>query len=132
MDPATLMGQIDANARALDTAGAELGRAIKAMSEAEFAYDEAFESELLRIYHESKEAHERPPAEDVRKAMAHRAIRPTVYAAYLDARAQVDALKAYVRALEASVSARQSLLSALKAEGGIPAQQPQWTSARAA
>ena len=63
MDPATLMGQVDANARALDTAGSELGKAIKVLQQRELAYDEAHETALIEIFHEHKESGERQPGE---------------------------------------------------------------------
>jgi hypothetical protein len=115
-DPVSVMAAIDGDARALDAASARLGRAIKEFAEAQRAYDSAVQGELVRIYNAAKEEGGRPPAEDVRKAQAHQRVDQDVYARFLSLQAQVDALKQYCRSRESILSARQSLLSALRAE----------------
>jgi hypothetical protein len=115
-DPYTVMGAIDADARSLDHASARLGRVIKELVDTEARYDTAFQSELVRIHHAAKQEGTRPPAEDIRKALAARSVDSTLYGRYLALQAEVEALKQFVRSREAILSARQSLLSALRAE----------------
>ena len=119
MDPASVMASIDADARALDVAGRELGAAIKVLQGRELAYEEVHQKTLLAIYHEHKESGERLPAEELRRALAHQRMDRHIYAHFLEAKAQVNALQAYIGTLKASVSARQSLLSALRTEAMI-------------
>jgi hypothetical protein len=62
------------------------------------------------------------PAEDLRRAMAHQRIDRKLYGEHLTAQARVEGGKAYLRALTAAVSARQSVLSALRAEAAVDQQ----------
>lgn len=118
-DPGALMGEIHALAVALDKGQRELSAAIRELGEVEAEYERAFNRELLVIRDDAVRRGERVPAEDLRRAMAHSAIAPELYARYLRARAAVDAGRAWLRATEAGLSARQSLLSAFKAEGAV-------------
>jgi DNA-binding transcriptional regulator YiaG len=110
------MSAIDADARSLDAAGRRLAQAIQKLSGLEMQYEQAVQEQLVTLHHESKESGERLPAEDIRRALAHRKVSREVYGAYLASRAEVDALRAWCRATEASLSAKQSLLNAMKAE----------------
>lgn len=74
-------------------------------------YEQAIATELLKIYSESKDAGERLPAEDLRKAMAHSKVKGEVWASYLTAKAKVDAIDKWIKT-------RQSILSALQSELG--------------
>jgi hypothetical protein len=76
-------------------------------------YEQAFEVEVLKVYHEAKRAGERMPAEDVRKAIAHEKMEDEVYAAHLLAKANLAALEKRHRALGMALTARMSLLKAL-------------------
>jgi hypothetical protein len=115
-DPGTVMSQIDADARSLDAASSRLGARIKELVDTEAEYDRSVQSELVRIHHAAKGAGERPPAEDIRKALAAQSVDSALYGRYLALQAEVDALKQYVKSRESILSARQSLLSALRAE----------------
>jgi hypothetical protein len=116
VNPVALIEQINRDARRLDSGGRRLASAIKELSELETDYRKHVEEARIRIYHDSKESGERMPAEDIRDALAHRQIPSDVYAKFLTARAEVDALKAWTRTVEHAVSARQSLLAALREE----------------
>jgi hypothetical protein len=120
-DPATLMGEIHASARAIDAGSKQLGQAIRRLAQTQETYEAAQESALILIRDEAVTAGERVPAEDLRRAMAHRRVPSEIYGAYLQNQAEVDGLKAWLRAQEAALSARQSLLSALRAELGATA-----------
>lgn len=119
MDAGRVMGQIDAGASALDTAGKEIGKAITEAAEAELAYREALEVALLKIREDFRDRGERLPAEDLRNALAHQGMDRRLYGEHIRTKARVDALRSYVRALESELSGRQSLLAAMKAEGRI-------------
>jgi hypothetical protein len=114
--PGDLMVAIERDARALDNAGRELAKAIQKQGDLEMRYERARQEALIKILHDSLEAKERVPAEDLRGALAHQQIPIDVYEGFLAGKARVDALKAWSRATEHSLSARQSLLNALKAE----------------
>jgi hypothetical protein len=110
------MEQIENLASEIDTTGKQLAKAIKDASEMRVDYVRAFEGELIKIRDEHKESGERLPAEEMRAALAHQRLDRFIYAKHLTAEAHVDALKAYLRALEASTSARQSLLATMREE----------------
>jgi hypothetical protein len=118
-DPASVMAAVDSGARQLDSAGRALGKAIKNLSEAEAEYERHFEEALIGLVHRYKENGERLPGEDLRRALAHQNLAPDTYAKYLSAKAEVRALEAWVRTLQAATSARQSLLSTLRAEATV-------------
>jgi hypothetical protein len=118
VDVGAVMGAVEEGAARLEAAGDELYKATLRHEDAHNAYERAVEAELVRIHHEAKKAGERPPAEDLRRALAHQAIDDTTYQHYLATRAEVAAKDKLYRALAAAVSARQSLLKGLGGMGG--------------
>ena len=114
--PGAVINAIDEDAKALDTASKELYKAITNKAEKEQAYDQAFQTQLITIFNDCKTRGERMPAEDVRKALAHKEIPHKVYADYIIAVAQVEAMTARTRAITAAMNGRQSLLAALRDE----------------
>lgn len=112
-DPGALMNAVDEGANRLERASEAYHDAVLRYERSEAAYERAFQKQLIVIHHRAKEAKERPPAEDLRRALAHEAIDGEVYGEYLEAKAQREALAVRYRALAAAVSARQSLLKAL-------------------
>lgn len=116
MDALELMGQIDQGCRILDRIGRELSDALQAFAITEREYTTAVEQEKLRIFHGHREKGERLPAEDLRDALAHQQIDSALYGRWLNGRAEINALRAHARAVEHSLSGRQSLLAAMKAE----------------
>ena len=113
--PGPIMAEIVKAAAALDQCGQELQIAIRDDADARLAYDRKVEEAKIEVYHNAKKMGERPPAEDIRTALAHRMAQDE-YAGHLKAKANVEALKAWQQSLRASTSARQTLLSTLKAE----------------
>ena len=120
IDPGLLMSKIEESAREIDQCGRELATAIKSHSAAEISYEAEKEKALIEIHNAAKEKGEREPAQDLRAAMAHRKIDARIYGEYLLTKASADALRARLRALEASTSARQSLLATMREEARIP------------
>ena len=114
--PGAVIAAIDEDARNLDTASKELYKAITKKADAERAYEQALRTQLITIFDESKSAGERMPAEDVRKALAHRKIDNKLWADYIVAVAKVEAMTARTRAITAAMNGRQSLLAALRDE----------------
>jgi hypothetical protein len=122
LNPPTLLAKLDADAAALDVAGKELAHAIGDAAKAAANYERAMQSALLELRDEHAKSGERMPAEDLRRAMAHQRIDRKLYGEHLTAQARVEGGKAYLRALTAAVSARQSVLSALRAEAAVDQQ----------
>ena len=113
--PGPIMAEILESARLLDECGRELRGAIEEEADARLHYDRKVEKAKIEVYHSSKKMGERPPAEDIRTALAH-GMAEAEYARHLMSKAKVDSLKALQASLRASTSARQTLLSAFKAE----------------
>jgi hypothetical protein len=118
VDVGVVMAEVEEGAGRLEKAADVMDAATRRYEQAENAYSRAVEVELVRIHHEAKQAGERPPAEDLRRALAHAAIEDGIYEEYLAAKAELAARTSRYRALSASVSARQSLLKALSGVGG--------------
>lgn len=114
--PYALMAEIERNARELDAGGRTLAKAITEFARVTQTYEAAIESEKIRIFDAAKHAGERMPAEDIRTAMAHRAVDSGVYARYLSKQAEIEALKAWTRTLSSVLSARQTLLNVMRDE----------------
>lgn len=112
-DPGTTMDAVDHGADRLEHAADVLYEAIKRFETAEEALEKAEGKELVRIFHEAQEMGDRPPAEDIRKALARGLIDPVVYQEYLEAKVEKEGLGVRFKALTAAVSARQSVLKAL-------------------
>ncbi len=110
------MEAISDDAGSLDAASKALYAAITRRAEATNAYQGAMEAALIEIRDEFAAKGERLPAEDLRTALAHQRIERKVYADYLTAQAQVEAMKARTRAISDAMSGRQSLLAALRDE----------------
>ena len=117
-DPATLMGEVEADCRALDACGKELGRALKELAEAEIASGDAFDAALIEVEREYAGRDERLPSAEQRAAHARQKIEPELRGKAMRLKREVEALQHWARIKQASVSGRQSILSTLKAELG--------------
>lgn len=113
--PGPIMAEIVQAAAALDECGRDLREAIAEETAARLEYDRKVEGAKIEVYNKAKRNGERPPAEDIRTALAHR-MAEDEYARHLTAKAKVEGLRAWQQSLRASTSARQTLLSTLKAE----------------
>jgi hypothetical protein len=118
VDPGIVMQEVEDGAGRLEAAADAMYESTLRYEKAEAAYERATQTEIVRVYHDSKKRGERPPAEDLRKALAHAAIEPGIYEEFLAAKAELAARTSRYRALAASVSARQSLLRSFQGAGG--------------
>lgn len=117
---------LDRASRSLHSSAAELSKLSQQFHEAStdaegnvvngigLEYDIAIKEELVAIYEMAldREPPQRPPAEDVRRAMAERAVRvkkPELWAEYHHAKARIDALRSWISNLKGTISANQSL-----------------------
>jgi hypothetical protein len=76
-------------------------------------FESALRDELAFIYESAIEDGRRAPAEDIREAMAHRAVqakRPDLWAEYHAKKSEIDALKIWIRNQRDAISANQSIL----------------------
>lgn len=85
-------------------------------AQAEIAYDQAMTEQNVLLYHQCKESGDRLPAEDMRKALAHKAIDPAVYAAHLSKKAKAEAMDKAIKINQSILSALQSELSQMRVE----------------
>src|SRR5690554_5448114 len=107
------MVAVDNGAKALEDEAGAYHASVLRYERAEAQYNKALHTQVIKIVHKYKQAGDKLPAEDVRRALAHESIDPEVYAEYLEAKAQKEATAVRYRALEKALSARQSLLRAL-------------------
>lgn len=117
-DPSQVLGQVEAGANEIEKVSDDLATAIEAAADSELNYEGALAVELIRIKNDAARAGERVPAEDLRKAIAHKAIceQPEgelLYANYLRDKAKAAALDKKLKGVLAATSARQSLLRAM-------------------
>ena len=118
IDPASLMASIEGDNKTLDDLAKRLWKAMKEASDAEADWELAFSKELLTIAQEA-ESEGRRAAEDLRKAMARVAVQardPDLWARYVGKPLEVERLKKLIQVKQSQISARQSQLSAMKAE----------------
>lgn len=83
-------------------------------------YAIALENELVAIWEESEAQDKRPPAEDIRTALAKRRLRqkdPTLVAEYGRITTEMKALQRWISDNKAVVSAKQSVLNGARAIG---------------
>jgi len=78
-------------------------------------FDIARKEELAFIYENAIENDRRPPAEDIRAAMAERAVRakqPALWAEYHNTHTRISALKSWIGNQKSAISAGQTVLKA--------------------
>lgn len=76
-------------------------------------FDIAVKDELAFIYKDAIENERRPPAEDIREALAHRAVQtkqPALWAEFYNTKARIDALRSWISNTKAAIGAAQSIL----------------------
>lgn len=116
-DPGQIMSEVEAGATRLETAADTYSEIVQEFEEAENAFEMDRAKHRTRIYEEAVTRGDKVPAEDVRDALSLQAIDPEIRLRYAEARARKEAQAVRFRALLAAVSARQSLLKALGAQG---------------
>ena len=127
LDPETVTLELNQAAHAVFRASNHLKKLSEEFDGAEgelgigVQYDIALEDELAEIY-ESSEG--KPPAEDIRKAMAKARVRtkqPDLDANYRRLSTEIKATQVWISNQKAVLSARQSVLSATKVLSGLGA-----------
>jgi len=121
---AEIMRDLDDAAREIQAAGVELSRLITTFGEAfigsdgaikegtKLRYEIAVKDEIARLYESALTEERRVPPEDVRSALAERAVRakdPTLYAEYNASKTRIEALRLFISGRKAVISAYQSL-----------------------
>jgi hypothetical protein len=111
-DPASVLAAIEADCRALDAVGKALGAKVKALTEAEIEYQDAYDAALLDSSETSKEK---------REAQARQMVPVELRGRVMRLRGDVESYKRYATIKAAALSGRQSQLATLKAEmAGAP------------
>lgn len=116
VDTITTMDGLNTAAAGLQRAANRLYKAILEFEGAEGVgtrYDIAVEDQLIAIYDEALAAKQRPPAEDIRRALAEKTVRehePALYSAWKSGSTEITALRIWISAMKQSISARQSIL----------------------
>jgi hypothetical protein len=119
-----VMQALDDAAKGVQAASTELSKLTEAFYESHLdgervvlgtglQFDCAVRDELAVIYTDAIENDRRPPAEDIRAAMAQRAVqakRPDLWAEYHGKKARIEALKSWITNQRAAISANQSIL----------------------
>jgi hypothetical protein len=124
------------SANRLIAATAELDQISKALIEVEKLIEiqepqieDFLETYIATLYEDSQEAGERLPPEDVRKALAHKALNPDLKRAYRANLAVRRRCKSRLADLREIVAAHRSIVSAAKTEmEAAEGPQPQWTN----
>lgn len=131
-DVASLLSAIDADANALDQASKELRRLADELVDAEVSYEDAMDVALTTVEEQYRSREEKLPSERQREAHARPLIDPDVRHRYMRVSRRLKVIKDWAEIRGRALSARQSELNALKAEAGVPVQQPSWSGRRAA
>lgn len=121
---AEILEALDSASKGVQKASTELSQLITKFGEAhvdengevkegtKLEYEVAIGEELTRIYEEAIEKGNRPPPEDVRAALAVKAVRskdPALWAEYHAQRTRIEALKLWVSSQKQVISGYQSL-----------------------
>ncbi len=112
----TTMGELNEAAAGLQRAANRLYNEMKRFEGPDGTgtrYAIAVSSKLLEIYDQAVEAEKRPPAEDIRTAMAEKSVReeqPDLYKQWREAATEIEATRIWISAVKQSISARQSVL----------------------
>jgi len=112
-NPAIVLEEIAQAREELKNYAAQYSVARKRAVKSELAYERAMAQEITRIYNDTQP---KPPAEDIRKAMAHDRLREKEWENYLIDRAELDSLDRLLKTAAASLSSLQSELGQLRDE----------------
>lgn len=119
-----ILRALDQASKSVEAAATELGQLIQEFGEAHIdeqgeivmgvglQFDTAIREERARLWEEAIRAERRPPPEDVREAMAQRAVRekdPALWVEYNAVRSRIDNLRAWISNQKAIISANQSI-----------------------
>lgn len=111
-DGAQILADLDKATVGVQKASTELSKLITEYGDIKLSWDVAVEKELIRIYEEAIERGAKPPAEDIRSALALRAARekhPELHIDYEAKTNRITALKLWISSQKQVISGYQSL-----------------------
>lgn len=114
--PAVLLRELAEEMRELSEAADQYGRARRKLALSQGNYERAMTEQLIALQAEYRNAGERLPGEEMRKAICHDRIDAELRDYLLISEAEVEALDKFIRVKTAMVSALQSELSFLRTE----------------
>ena len=127
LDPEELVAELNATARSVAAASTKLAKLTNEYERGTNGdlgigtrYAIALDDELTAIYDEAEAKDKRPPAEDIRAAMARRRVRtkhPDLDADYHRVTTELNALTMWLRDQRTVLSARQSVLNGVRSLG---------------
>lgn len=122
---AEILEALDKGSRQVEATAAELSRLTQDFHEAKvdeatgeivfgvgLQLERAIDAELVEIYEKAVTAGNRPPAEDIRKAMARRLVEkqyPQLWVEYHGMKARIEALSSWISNAKAAINANQSI-----------------------
>ena len=126
LDPETLIRELNIAQRSVASASTKLAKLIKEYEGANgqlgigTRYEIALDDELTGLYDEHVENDKRPPAEDIRAAMARRRVRtkhPELDADNRRLTTEIKALTLWIRDQKVVINAKQSVLNGVRGLG---------------
>lgn len=115
LDPSRVVREVDEGAERLEKAADVFSASVKRFEDAEQDFELAMAIERKKAYFDTDTRTKKPPAEDVRDAMALASVDEGIRLEYAAAKAEKESQKTRFYALQGAVSARQSLLKYLTA-----------------
>jgi len=107
-----ILRDLDDASRGVQTASTELSQLVTRFGDTKLQYEVAVGDELLRIYEEALQDGRRVPPEDLRSALAEKAVRtkqPELAATYNEQKTQIEALRLWLSNQRQVISGYQSL-----------------------
>jgi hypothetical protein len=114
--PGELMVEIERAARSLDATSRKIADLERRYPDIDLRYQRARAEAMIELELNYLEKNEKMPAADLREAHVFHMMPAEIIEARETHKHHIDALKAWARGTEASLSARQTLLNVLKAE----------------
>ncbi len=116
VEPVVIQRELEDACRSLDNATDELYKNLVRFESRDgpgTLYEIAIQSQLIKLHDEAVEQGKRPPAEDIRRALAERAVRveqPDLYDEWRELSTKIEAARIYISGRKAAISGRQSVL----------------------
>lgn len=107
-----ILNDLDAASKGVQAASTKLSQLVTNFGDTKIRYEVAIGDELLRIYEEAVQDGRRVPPQDLRAALAEKAVRtkaPDLAALYNEQRTQIEALKLWLSNQRQVISGYQSL-----------------------
>lgn len=107
-----ILRDLDDASKGVQAASTELSQCITRFGDTKLRYETSIGEELLRIYEEALQDGRRVPPEDLRSALAEKAVRtkqPELHAEYNSQKTRIEALRLWLSNQKAVISGYQSL-----------------------